>query len=104
MDYCGPPHQIPGQDLTETRPLTESAMAHPKLNLEENHFGDFKFLGTSNGGAMPLDEQERVRRNFSAVALIVLGLLPSCSCASGFCNWCRVNTCASARNKTASAS
>ncbi len=49
-------------------------MAHPKLNLEENHLGDFKFLGTSTGGAMPPDEQERVRRNFSAVALIVLFL------------------------------
>ena len=49
-------------------------MAHPKLNLEENYLGDFKFLGTSSGGAMPPDEQERVRRNFSAVALIVLVL------------------------------
>ncbi len=47
-------------------------MAHPKLNLEENHLGNFRFLGTSTGGAMPPDEQERVRRNFSAVALIVL--------------------------------
>ena len=49
-------------------------MAHPKLNLEETYLGDFKFLGTSSGGAMPLDEQERVRRHFSAVVFIVLGL------------------------------
>ncbi|MGD0650154.1 MAG: hypothetical protein ABSA97_03275 [Verrucomicrobiia bacterium] len=49
-------------------------MARPKLNLQENSFGNFKFLGDSTGGAMPPDEQERVRRNFSVVALIVLGL------------------------------
>ena len=49
-------------------------MAHPKLNLEENSFGNFRFLGDTTGGAMPPDEQERVRRNFSVVALIVLGL------------------------------
>ncbi|MGP8051837.1 MAG: penicillin-binding protein 2 [Desulfobaccales bacterium] len=49
-------------------------MAHPKPNLEANHLGNFKFLGASAGGAMPLDEQERGRRNFSVVALIVVSL------------------------------
>ncbi|MGA8571908.1 MAG: penicillin-binding protein 2 [Desulfobaccales bacterium] len=49
-------------------------MAHPKLNLEENSLGSFKFLGDATGGAMPPDEQERVRRHFSVVALVVLGL------------------------------
>jgi penicillin-binding protein 2 len=44
------------------------------LNPEKEDFGVFKFLGSSVGGAMPPEEQDRVRRNFSVVAVIILAL------------------------------
>ncbi len=41
---------------------------------EKQNLWGFKFLGASSGGTMPQEEQERVRRNFSGVTLIVLVL------------------------------
>jgi penicillin-binding protein 2 len=44
------------------------------FDLEKADLWHFQFLGGSTGGAIPPEEQERVRRNFSLVALVVLCL------------------------------
>ena len=41
---------------------------------EKESLWGFRYLGSSSGGAMSPEEQERVRRNFSVVALVVLCL------------------------------
>jgi penicillin-binding protein 2 len=41
---------------------------------EKYNLWNFRFLGSSSGGAMPPEEQEQVRRSFSWVALVVLCL------------------------------
>ncbi|MDP3183544.1 MAG: penicillin-binding protein 2 [Desulfobaccales bacterium] len=43
-------------------------------SVQSEESSGFKFLGDTFGGLMPPEEQERVRRTFSAVALILLGL------------------------------
>ncbi|MCX5892004.1 MAG: penicillin-binding protein 2 [Deltaproteobacteria bacterium] len=43
-------------------------------NPEKESLWGFKFLGSSSGGAMSPEEQERVRRSFSVVALAILCL------------------------------
>ena len=43
-------------------------------DLEKQNIWGFRFLGGSTGGSMPPEEQERVRRSFPVVALVVLGL------------------------------
>ncbi len=42
--------------------------------VQSRESADFKFLGPTLGGLMPPEEQDKVRRTFSAVALILLGL------------------------------
>ena len=44
------------------------------LRLNESRFSGFKLLETSFGGAMPPEEQERLRRTFARTALIILCL------------------------------
>jgi penicillin-binding protein 2 len=44
------------------------------FDLEKADLWHFQFLGGSTGGAIPPEEQEQVRRNFSIVALVVLCL------------------------------
>ncbi len=43
-------------------------------DLEKQNLRGFKYLESSTGGAMSPEEQERVRRNFSGVAIVVLCL------------------------------
>jgi penicillin-binding protein 2 len=43
-------------------------------NQEKEDLWGFKFLGNSSGGAMSPEEQDRVRRNFSVVFLIIIAL------------------------------
>src|SRR5665647_3249911 len=44
------------------------------LRLNEPRFSGFKLQETSLGGVMPPEEQERVRRSFARMALIILCL------------------------------
>jgi penicillin-binding protein 2 len=44
------------------------------LPMNEPRFSGFKLQGTSFGGVMPPEEQERVRRSFARIALIILCL------------------------------
>ena len=63
-------------------------------DLGKESLWGFKFLGSSSGGAMPPEEQERVRRQFlRGGSHHPLPSLPSSSCASGSCSWCRGRTC-----------
>ena len=44
------------------------------LRMNESRFSGFRLQGTSLGGVMPPEEQERVRRTFARIALIILCL------------------------------